>query len=573
MTVSTTSNKTAAQVMGAATYSFNFRVITRDPGLDEAKQAIKCEVRDADGNHWALTYGTDYSVTLNENGYGGTVTVTDVLDSSHSIVIYREYDVTQGSDYENYNTLPASTIEDNFDKLTMTVQQIDEKTERALFLPITARGDIKLEFPEPIAKRALKWNATATNLENSKYDLDEVTDITVAAKDDAVSAKNDAEGYATTAANAKDGILNDAGFIAVSADLTGSNNIGTVATDLSGSDTIGTVAANIADVNAVGSNIAKVTAVADNETNINAVNSNKTNIDTVAGSIADVNAVGADIANVSAVAADLTNIDAVNANKTNINIVAAFDPTKLDAVADDIASINAVAGDLTNIDAVNANKTNIDSVAGNETNINAVAGNATNINTVAGDTSNIDAVAGNATNINAVNANKTNIDIVANNIATINEKAPINSPTFTGTPTAPTPTSATDSSTKIATTEWVAGHRCKTAATTTSTASVNAPAYVTENYCNSSNGDWYRVWSDGWIEQGGIVEAGNEGTKTITFPKAFATTKYNIQKTMGSSNSSSSPRYAHVSFWDLTTTNAKTQNTGNNVGYWFACGY
>ncbi len=387
MTVSTTSNKTAAQVMGAATYSFNFHVITRDPALDDAKRAIKCEVRNASGEHWTLTYGTDYSVTLNENGSGGTVTVTNVRDNTHSIVIYREYATTQESDYENYNTLPASTIENNFDKLTMMVQQINEKTGRAIFLPITADTDtIKLDFPEPIPKRALKWNATATNLENSEYDLDEVTDITVAAKDDAVSAKNEAEGYATTALNAKNSILNNAGFIAVSADLTGSNNIGTVATDLSGSDTIGTVATNISDVNAVGSNITAVTAVNANKTNINAVNSNKTNIDTVATNIADVGTVAGDIANVNSVAADLTNIDAVAGDLTNIDIVAAFDPSALDAVVGDIASINAVAADLTNIDAVNTN----------------------------------------ATNINAVNANKTNIDICADNISTIGQKAGLN---------------------------------------------------------------------------------------------------------------------------------------------------
>lgn len=44
---------------------------------------------------------------------------------------------------------------------------------------------------------------------------------------------------------------------------------------------------------------------------------------------------------------------------------------------------------------------------------------------------------------------------------------------------------------------------CTTAATTTSTASAATPAVVVENYVNGTS--WYRVWSDGWCEQGGYI--------------------------------------------------------------------
>ena len=42
---------------------------------------------------------------------------------------------------------------------------------------------------------------------------------------------------------------------------------------------------------------------------------------------------------------------------------------------------------------------------------------------------------------------------------------------------------------------------CTAKATTTSTASSAIPAVIVQNYKNGSS--WYRVWSDGWIEQGG----------------------------------------------------------------------
>ena len=39
---------------------------------------------------------------------------------------------------------------------------------------------------------------------------------------------------------------------------------------------------------------------------------------------------------------------------------------------------------------------------------------------------------------------------------------------------------------------------------------------------------WYRWYSDGWLEQGGVTGAISNTNTTITFPKAFANTNYNI---------------------------------------------
>lgn len=105
---------------------------------------------------------------------------------------------------------------------------------------------------------------------------------------------------------------------------------------------------------------------------------------------------------------------------------------------------------------------------------------------------------------------------------------------FTGTITATTKGN-TDSSTNVATTEYVTNHRCTTPATTTSTASVNAPAYVVENYYDSSTGSWYRIWSDGWIEQGGVesrtTTSGETFDKTVNLLKPMSSTNYMVSAT------------------------------------------
>ena len=84
--------------------------------------------------------------------------------------------------------------------------------------------------------------------------------------------------------------------------------------------------------------------------------------------------------------------------------------------------------------------------------------------------------------------------------------APVDSPAFTGTPTAPTPASS-DSSTRVPTTEWV---KRRIAA--------EAPEdYVVETYRSGST--WYRKWKSGFIQQHG--RCGGYSTQTITLPVAF----------------------------------------------------
>lgn len=67
---------------------------------------------------------------------------------------------------------------------------------------------------------------------------------------------------------------------------------------------------------------------------------------------------------------------------------------------------------------------------------------------------------------------------------------------------------------------------CTAAATTTSSASSATPAVVVENYINGTS--WYRVWSDGWCEQGGQVNQAQVEWTTITLLKPYANTNYRL---------------------------------------------
>lgn len=106
---------------------------------------------------------------------------------------------------------------------------------------------------------------------------------------------------------------------------------------------------------------------------------------------------------------------------------------------------------------------------------------------------------------------------------------------------------------------------------------LNPNAYVIETYSNGSG--WYRVWSDGLIEQGGEVYA-SESFTVVTFIKPFSSTPlrtvYNLaQKTTP---------YGNIKNWTcicdvITNVNMSVfVKDGNNVlktgdGFWYAFGY
>jgi len=92
---------------------------------------------------------------------------------------------------------------------------------------------------------------------------------------------------------------------------------------------------------------------------------------------------------------------------------------------------------------------------------------------------------------------------------------------------------------------------------------------VVETYVNGTS--WYRIWSDGWIEQGGFATR-SAATQTVTFPKAFADTNYNIQISARHTTDSTDGRPPLIRGRTKTdfTLNIYTSYEG---AYWLACGY
>lgn len=93
--------------------------------------------------------------------------------------------------------------------------------------------------------------------------------------------------------------------------------------------------------------------------------------------------------------------------------------------------------------------------------------------------------------------------------------------------------------------------------------------YVKETGKSSDGTSWYRVWSDGWIEQGGTYTSSDNKQYPVTLSKKMTTTNYHSTVTGGYNTSSNS---GFGCCYDKTTSGFKTVVIEPR-GTWYVCGY
>lgn len=95
--------------------------------------------------------------------------------------------------------------------------------------------------------------------------------------------------------------------------------------------------------------------------------------------------------------------------------------------------------------------------------------------------------------------------------------------------------------------------------------------YVKETGESSNGTKWYRKWSDGWIEQGGVHTFSGTSSQRVAFMKSFSDTKY-IAIFMAGSRSGSG---ADISIYLETKSTSNVVVNPDRSGdlNWYACGY
>lgn len=152
MTISSTTNRVSYTGNAVTTaFAFSYRFL--------ANADLKVYLEDV-----LQTITTHYTVTGAGDDAGGTVTFLTAPPNGDSVVILRDPAITQGLDLVENDPLPAESVEDSLDKLTMISQRLADRVDRSFVLSDAAIAAADLTIPVPVADEVLKWNATGDAL-------------------------------------------------------------------------------------------------------------------------------------------------------------------------------------------------------------------------------------------------------------------------------------------------------------------------------------------------------------------------------------------------------------------------
>jgi len=113
------------------------------------------------------TVDVDYTVTGVGEASGGNVIFTTAPADAASVVLMRDMDAIQETEYTTSGSFPASAHEAALDRLTMLVQQVQEQVDRMPLLPVNifeAGALNPLVLPTGNG-RAIGWNSTGEELQ------------------------------------------------------------------------------------------------------------------------------------------------------------------------------------------------------------------------------------------------------------------------------------------------------------------------------------------------------------------------------------------------------------------------
>lgn len=139
MTLTTNTTKVSYNADGS-TPNFNFAFALQD--VDDLNVYINASLQ-----------MSGYSVVINSDGNSGTVTFgTNPGTVSVPVVVLlaRNIDYLQQTDLPAESIFPEATLEKMIDRVNMGLQQLNEKSDRALFFPITSGINGSLGTPNPL---------------------------------------------------------------------------------------------------------------------------------------------------------------------------------------------------------------------------------------------------------------------------------------------------------------------------------------------------------------------------------------------------------------------------------------
>lgn len=117
------------------------------------------------------TLTTDYTVSATQSPSGGNVVFNSGLSDSDIVVIDYNPDIDRLTEFNTSGSFRATALNLELTYFTTLFQWLRTKVSRSFTLDPSSTSSVSLTIPTPSANKVLKWNSTATALENSAAGL------------------------------------------------------------------------------------------------------------------------------------------------------------------------------------------------------------------------------------------------------------------------------------------------------------------------------------------------------------------------------------------------------------------
>ena len=203
MTISTTDSRISYNGNGVTTeFSFPYRFLANG-------DLVVLSVSSA-GVETVKAIVTDYTVTGAGDDAGGTVTMVVAPAVGTRLIVYRDTDIVQETDYISGDPFPAETHERALDRLTMIAQEIGSDADRAIKVPVGDSSSFSTTLPAAANRldKFITFDASTGEMELSSLTVTQLASAVAAAyaagsTADAVTYTPEGTGYQNRSVQAR----------------------------------------------------------------------------------------------------------------------------------------------------------------------------------------------------------------------------------------------------------------------------------------------------------------------------------------------------------------------------------
>jgi len=195
MTISTTDSRISYNGNGVTTFfSFPYRFLANG-------DLVVVEVSSA-GVETVKTLTTHYTIAGAGDDAGGSVTMLTAPASGTRLIIYRDTDIVQETDYISGDPFPAETHERALDRLTMITQEVGSEANRAIKVPVGDSSSFSTTLPAAANRvdKFIAFNSSTGEMELSSLTMTQLASAVAAAY--AAGSTADAVTYTPTGTGA-----------------------------------------------------------------------------------------------------------------------------------------------------------------------------------------------------------------------------------------------------------------------------------------------------------------------------------------------------------------------------------